>query len=103
MTELASLAGQKVFFFAPAPDRENLASLMEHQQQVAVGKDQLQTVFDLTNEYTLRKIFIIDPDPASIRLALSHLDPDQVVAGGYCTEECGEYWKDLVSRAIYVH
>ena len=100
--ELASLAGLKTFFFAPAPDRENLAILMEYQQQVAVGKDQLRTLFDLTNEFTLRKLFIIDPDPAAIRLALSHLDPDQVVAGGYCTKENGEYWKDLVSSAEYI-
>jgi hypothetical protein len=99
--EVASLAGQKTFFFAPITDRENLATLMEHQNQVAVGKDQLKTLFDLTDEYTIRKIFIIDPDPASIRLALSHLDPDQVVAGGYCLDECGEYWSDLVSRATY--
>jgi len=99
--ELASLTGQKTFFFAPAPEREDLATLMEYQQQVAAGKDQLQAVFDLTNEYTLRKLFIIDPDPAAIRLALSHLDADQVVAGGYCTDESGEYWKDLVSNAEY--
>jgi hypothetical protein len=100
-TELASLAGQKTFFFAPETDCENLAALMEYQQQVAVGKDQLKTLFDLTNEFTLRKVFIIDPDPAAIRLALTHLDPDQVVAGGYCTKESGEYWKDLVSSAEY--
>ncbi len=99
--ELVLLAREKVFFFAPAPGREDLARLMEHQKQVALGKDQLKTVFDLTNEYTLRKIFIIDPDPESINLALSHLDPDQVVAGGYCTDCCGEYWKDLVSSAGY--
>jgi hypothetical protein len=99
--ELASLAGQKSFFFAPAPDRESLAALMEYQQQVAVGKDKLRTLFDLTNEYPLRKVFIIDPDPAAIRLALTHLDPDQVVAGGYCTNKNGEYWNDLVSSAEY--
>jgi len=99
--ELASLATQKTFFFAPETDRENLAALMEYQQQVAVGKDQLKTLFDLTNEFTLRKVFIIDPDPAAIRLALTYLDPDQVVAGGYCTRESGEYWKDLVSSAEY--
>jgi hypothetical protein len=99
--ELASLAQQKAFFFAPSPGREDLASLMEYQKQVAVTKDQLQTLFDLMNEYSVRKIFIIDPDPASIRLVLSHLDPDQVVAGGYCMVACGEYWKDLVSSAEY--
>ena len=43
--ELASLAGQKIFFFAPAPDRENLAILMEYQQQVAVGKRPAEYAF----------------------------------------------------------
>ena len=99
--ELASLARQKIFFFQPEPDREGLAALMEYQDQIAVGKDHLETLFDLTNEYTLRKVFIIDPDPAAIRLARSHLDPDQIVGGGYCTDDCGEYWKDLVVRAVY--
>jgi len=99
--ELASLARQSVFFFAPAPGREDLVSLMEHQRQVAVGKDQLQTAFGLMNEYTLQKIFIISPDRESINLALDYLDPDQIVTGGYCTEDCGEYWKDLVTAAVY--
>jgi hypothetical protein len=99
--ELTALAGQKVFFFQPASDRESLASLMEHQRQIAVGKNHLETVFDLTEEYTIQKIFIIDPDPSSINLALSQLDPDQVVAGGYCLKECGEYWKTLAENAVY--
>ena len=101
VTELTALANQKAFFFSPENGREQLAKLMEFQHQVAVGKDQLQTVFDLTDEYTLRKIFIIDPDPAAITLARSHLDPDQIVAGGYCTEDCGEYWKTIVAHAVY--
>jgi hypothetical protein len=101
LTELVALADQKAFFFSPETDRKNLSNLMEYQRQVAVGKDQLETVFDLTNEYSLRKLFIIDPDPAAIRLALSHLDPDQIVAGGYCTEECGEYWETIVRHAVY--
>jgi hypothetical protein len=99
--ELSSLAREKVFFFAPAPCRNDLAALLEHQKQVAVTKDQLRTVFDLMNEYTVRKIFIIDPDSASIGLTLSHLDPDQVASGGYCANLCGEYWKDLVCSAEY--
>ncbi len=98
-TELASLAGQKAFFFAPGC--KDLAPLMEHQKQVAVGKDQLSAVFDLMNEFSVRKIFLLDPDPASINRALSRLDPEQIVAGGYCTGECQEYWKDLVLSAAY--
>ena len=97
--ELASLASQKAFFFAPGC--KDLADLLEYQKQVAVGKDQLQMLFDLMNEYSVRKIFIIDPDPASIGRALSHLDPDQVLAGGYCMDGSESYWQDLVNSAIY--
>jgi hypothetical protein len=99
--ELASLARQNVFFFAPAPGRTDLAILMEYQQQVAVTKDQLPALFDLMNEYSVRKIFLIDPDPVSIGQALSHLDPDQVFAGGYCMDACGDYWKKITDDAIY--
>jgi hypothetical protein len=100
-TELASLVRQNIFFFTPTTDRENLAILMEYQKQVAVAKDQLQTVFDLMNEYSVRKIIIIDPDPASIRLTLSHVDPDQIVAGGYCIDESESYWQELTNSAHY--
>lgn len=100
--ELASLARQNTFFFAPAPEREDLAVLLEHQKQVAVPRDKLPIVFDLMNEYAVRKIFILDPDPASIREVLSHLDADQVVAGGYCTDRSDSYWKDLVAAAVYL-
>lgn len=97
--EMASLAWQKTFFFAPGC--KDLAALMEHQKQVAAGKDQLPMLFDLMNEYPVRKIFILDPDPASIRLALSHLDPDQVAAGGYCINGSESYWQDLVNSATF--
>lgn len=100
-TELSLLSRQKVFFFSPAPDRSSLEILLEHQRQVAAGKDQLAMVFDLMAEFTLKRVFIVDPDPASIRLALSHLDPDQVVAAGYNAEGGEEYWNGIVSRAEY--
>ncbi|MDD1689326.1 MAG: hypothetical protein LUQ66_01540 [Methanoregula sp.] len=100
--ELAALARQKVFFFQPEPDRESLAALLEYQHQTAVGKEYLSTLIDLTNEYTLKKVFIIDPDPAAIELARSQLDPDQIVAGGYCTSDSTGYWKDLITKAVYV-
>ena len=56
-----------------------------------MGKDQLKILFDLTGEYDLGKIFIIDPDREPIEQALSHLDPDQIAAGGYSRESCDEY------------
>ncbi len=100
-SEIAPLVRQNVFFYPAEPDRDDLACLLEHQRQVAVRKDQLDTLLDLTEEYDLRKIIIVDPDAKSIMRALSCLDPDQVVAGGYCTGLCGEYWRKLVSSATY--
>lgn len=99
--ELAALAGPKVFFFLPAADREDLSSLMEYQRNIAIGNRKLDLVFDLADEYTLRKLFIIDPDPAAIELSLSRLDPDRVNAAGYCTVDCGNYWKGLAASAEY--
>jgi hypothetical protein len=99
--EIAALARQKVFFFAPAPDRTDLATLMEHQRQIAAGRNQLGTVFDLANEYELHQLIVMDPDAETIRLALSHLDPDQVMAGGYCTGDGDVYWRSVVDAAVY--
>jgi hypothetical protein len=99
--EVVALSGQKVFFFQPDADKKSLECLMEHQRQIAVRPKHLETVFDLTNEYDLRKIIIVDADAEAIMLALSHLDPDQVSVGGYCLDECEEYWKTLVDSAVY--
>jgi hypothetical protein len=99
--EIESLVRQNVFFFQPEPDREGLACLMEHQHQIAVGRDHIETVLDLSSEYDLRKIIIVDPDKESIERALACLDPDQVSAGGYCTGTCTDYWKNLVEAAVY--
>jgi hypothetical protein len=98
--EIASLVRQNVFFYQPKPDRESLALLLEHQRQIAVGRDKLDTVLDLSSEYDLRKIIVIDPDQESIARVLSCLDPDQVSAGGYCTDLCENYWKNLVESAV---
>jgi hypothetical protein len=99
--EIIALAALKVFFFQPDADKKSLECLMERQRQIAVRPKQLETVFGLTDEYDLRKIFIVDADVESITLALSHLDPDQVSAGGYCLDENEEYWKNLVDDAVY--
>jgi hypothetical protein len=99
--EIESLVRPNIFVFQPQPDRESLACLMEHQHQIAVGRDYVDTVLDLSSEYDLRKIIIVDPDHESINRALECLDPDQVSAGGYCTDTSTDYWKNLVDAAVY--
>ncbi len=95
-TDISLLARDNVFFFPTAPDEESLRILMEHQRRVAVNKKMLEIVFDLANEYDLHQLIVMDPDDEAIRLALSHLDPDQVMAGGYCTDACDTYWGKLM-------
>ena len=99
--ELLALAQPLVFFFHPEPRREDLVLLLERQHRVAVRKEHLPVIFDLMNEYTVRKIFLLDPDPAAIALARTHFDHDQIVAGGYCTDGGVDYWKDLVAAAEF--
>jgi hypothetical protein len=99
--EIASLVRQNVIFFQPKPSRESLACLLEHQRQIAVTANLLDTVIDMSSEYDLRNIILLDPDKESIARALSCLDPDEISAGGYCTETCGDYWKNLVEGAVY--
>jgi hypothetical protein len=99
--EIAPLVRQNVFFFQPEPDKESMECLLEHQRQIAVGGNHLETLLDLSGEYDLRKIILIDPDQESITRALSCLDPDQVSVGGYCTSQCEKYWKNLVESAVY--
>jgi len=99
--ELSALSRQKVVFFARNPDREELATLMEYQRQVAVDPHHLAMAFDLAHEYEIHELIILDPDMESIALALSEFDPDQLMAGGYCTGDGEGYWKKLVASAKY--
>jgi hypothetical protein len=99
--EITALSHPKVFFFQPETDRASLLSLLEHQQEVVVSRKTLDTVLDLTNEFDIRKVIIMDPDKDSISRALSCLDPDHISAGGYCLDRCETYWKNLVETAVY--
>ena len=50
--------------------------------------------------YELRHLTVLDGSGEDLRAAFEYLDPDQVSLGGYCTEDCTRYWKDLVDRAV---
>ncbi len=98
--ETEALAGRKVFFFHPAPGREDLEILLEHQRQVAVPRQDVKTVISLAEEYEISGIVIMDPDDTAIRAALESLDLSRITAGGYCTSDCTAYWQDLKASAV---
>lgn len=99
--EISRLAGKKVLFFAPAPKEKDLIPLLEYQRQAAVSPKMLDKALDLANEYEVHRWIVMDPDEEDVRLLLSHVDPDQVIVGGYCTAECDAYWSHLVEHAVY--
>ncbi|HRY76533.1 MAG TPA: hypothetical protein P5217_09650 [Methanoregulaceae archaeon] len=99
--EVSALAKKKVFFFHPAPAQEDFEILLEHQQQVAVRRQDLGIALSLTDEYDIFGLVILDPDSAAIRSALLHRDSEKIVVGGYCTADCPDYWKSLVASAVY--
>jgi len=99
-TELEHLAGPRTFFFYPDLPGEDLPALLEFQNAVAVPRNLLPTALDLLDEYDLRHLFVVDGKQDDILGALEHLDLEQISLGGYCRENCVEYWKGLVERAV---
>jgi catechol 2,3-dioxygenase-like lactoylglutathione lyase family enzyme len=94
------LAGPRTLFFLPGLTGEDLPRLLEWQGTVVLARDLLGDALGLLDEFDLRHLAILDGDPGDLSTALEHLDPDQVSLGGYCTEECKRYWKELVERAV---
>jgi hypothetical protein len=99
-SELEHLAGPRTFFFSPELAGDDLAVLLEFQTAVAVPRTLLSAALDLTDEYDLRSLFIVDGKREDVLAAAEHMDLDEISLGGYCREDCGEYWKGLVERAV---
>jgi hypothetical protein len=98
--ELEHLAGPRTLFFYPELTEDDLSLILEFQGTVAVPRGLLPDALDLIDDYDRRHLSILDGRGEDLRAALEHLDPDRVSLGGYCTEDCRRYWKDLVDRAV---
>jgi hypothetical protein len=98
--ELEHLAGPRTIFFFPALSAEDLPRLLEYQDAVAVPRDLLVGALMLLDEFEVRHLTVMDGKGEDLLAVLEHLDPDQVSLGGYCTEDCGKYWNELVERAV---
>ena len=98
--ELEHLATPRTFFFYPGLGEEDLPAILEVQDSVAVTGSLLSPALDLLDEYDLRSLFILDGKQEDFLAAAEYLDPEQISFGGYCREDCTEYWKGLVERAV---
>jgi hypothetical protein len=96
-----SMKGRKVFFFNPAHRRPDLEMLLEYQDSVAIAPSGLDLVIDMTGEFKVRNLVLIDPSRDAIALALQHWEPEHIALGGYNPGLHGTYWETLVSDSTY--
>jgi len=98
--ELEHLAGPRTLFFFPGLTEDDLQVLLEFQATVAIPRDLLPGALELLDGFEVRHLSILDGRKEDLLTLLEHLDPDQISLGGYCEKDCGEYWKELVDRAV---
>ena len=99
--ELEGLCGRKTFFFLQEPDVSGLELLLEHQRALAVSSEVIDLVVGLKEEYTVDTMVLITPTNVGFEKLLKHWESDQIKAGGYCTGNCPEYWKNIVQGAEF--
>jgi len=97
--ELEELAGGKSFFFSPTSTSRVLSAVLEVQDAVALPAMRLTHLFELMNEYDVRKAALLDAGPQDFEKALRVFDPENLVAGGYATENDRDYWTELKNSA----
>jgi len=98
--ELEILAGSRVYYMVRDPTVDDLEMILEYQPRIALSARLLPEVSRLQEEYRLRSIALLDATTGDLAAASELMDPDRIETGGYCTGDCGEYWVDLVERAL---
>lgn len=99
--ELEALCGKKVLIFLLNPARENLEILLEHQRTIIISAASIDLVASMNEEYPVDNLVITDPTGPDLENVLQYWDQDRIQAGGYCHENCQEYWKNVVNSAIF--
>ena len=99
-TELDELCSERVIFFSPGGGSKVLESLLEYQNIIAVFPEKLPVIFELLNEYEVKKIAVINGTADNFEACLDFFDPDEIFAGGFCDLCEDDYWKILKERAF---
>jgi hypothetical protein len=98
--ELELLAGTRAYYMVLDPGLDDLEVILEHQPRLAVPSPLFTEAVALQDEYRIRSIALLDPVPGDLVTASEFLDPGRIETGGYCTEDCREYWEALVTRSL---
>ncbi len=99
--ELEALCGRRIIFFLQDPDCKSLEMLLEHQRTIAVQVTAIDLVVSLKEEYPVDNLILVDPTTTGLEKTLAHWEKDHIYVGGYCQENCQEYWKNIVNTASF--
>jgi len=100
LCELEILAGSRAYYVVRDPTVEELEGILEYQPRIAIPPALLPEIAALQDGYRIRSISLLDATPEDLMAASELLDPGRVETGGYCTEQCREYWAQLVERSL---
>jgi len=98
--ELEVLAGRKILFFPENPEKFDQELLLEYQGDLILPAKDLSRAEDLMERFRVRKLILLDPEEEDLLAAAAFADPDMLAVGGYCEEDCPDYWKRLVDNAF---
>ncbi|PKL59734.1 MAG: hypothetical protein CVV33_06310 [Methanomicrobiales archaeon HGW-Methanomicrobiales-4] len=97
--EIERIVSSKNQIIIPGGDEGVQGALLEHQPRITLHNSRIAMLGNLIDHYDIRHLIIIDPDKEGFRVALEHLDPDQISAGGYGIHQEESYWKEIVEKA----
>ena len=98
--ELEVLASRKIVFFPKNPETFDLELLLEYQGDLVLPAHGLGRAADLMEQFRVKKLILLDAEENNLAAAAELADPDMLEVGGYCEDDCPDYWKQLVERAF---
>ncbi|MHC1626527.1 MAG: hypothetical protein ACXQTG_05240 [Methanoculleaceae archaeon] len=97
--ELEELAGRRILFFTHETDEEVIEEILGYQDDLVIPPEDLKNALRWSDEFDIRSITILDPDESDLQWAVSEFDPEMIAAGGYCMENCKDYWRKITGNA----
>ncbi len=97
--ETEILSSQKIMFVIPEGSTIVQSNLLEVQTTIALTSSRVRFLDELIDQYDVRNLILIEPDEEGFKGALKHLDPDQILVGGYGKGEGKQYWKHIAESA----
>lgn len=98
--ELDLLAKRKTLFFPRAPETFDLELLLEYQDRLILPAKDLNRAEDLMERFHIKRLILLDAETEDLAAATALADPDMLEVGGYCEENCPDYWKRLRERVF---